>query len=111
MGIIHLTLHTIRNMSKLLCLFLTFAIALCLFAANSSAGRMPRRIPAQQRLVKGFRYFPLHYSRDAAGNWKKPPASDYMPKGTATNFMEEEGGDYYYPDEYETYGDDDGYSY
>ena len=38
-------------------------------------------------LWQGFRYFPLHYSRDANGNWKKPPASDYMPQGEATNFV------------------------
>ena len=36
---------------------------------------------------QGFRYFPLHYSRDANGNWKKPPASDYVAQGEATNFV------------------------
>merc|ERR1712037_276549 len=109
MGIINLTLHTIRNMSKL-CLLLIFAIVLCLFPANSSAGRMARRMPVQYPLMKGFRCFPLHYSRDANGNWKKPPASDYVAQGEATNFMGEGGEDYYYP-EYEGGDGDEYYGY
>merc|ERR1712037_817413 len=112
--------HRIRNMSKL-CLYLTFALVLCLFAANSSANPKPNptdiqifinrlikqheampvikghrsglidvrlimgsrsgligeaKKTGQSKLMKAARYFPLHYSRDANGNWKKPPASD-----------------------------------
>merc|ERR1712210_126158 len=57
----------------------------------------------QSKLMKAARYFPLHYSRDANGNWKKPPASDYKYQGEATNMMEEEGGEYYYPGDGEYY--------